>query len=110
MRSFISLDYSVLISDEKKDNAINIHLNYAYTVVRSAVARSLVLYGWLPQLGLFHHSEVNAFNLADDFIEPFRPLVDLLVWNLLEKRITLSKSQSSIKTTINQIPASSTAL
>ena len=70
---------------KEEDNAINIHLNYAYTVMRSAVARSLVLYGWLPQLGLFHHSELNAFNLADDFIEPFRPLVDLLVWNLLEK-------------------------
>jgi len=70
---------------KEEDNAINIHLNYAYTVVRSAVARSLVLYGWLPQLGLFHHSELNAFNLADDFIEPFRPLVDLLVWNLLGK-------------------------
>lgn len=70
---------------KEEDNAINIHLNYAYTVVRSAVARSLVLYGWLPQLGLFHHSELNAFNLADDFIEPFRPIVDLLVWNLLEK-------------------------
>ena len=70
---------------KEEDNAINIHLNYAYSVMRSAVARSLVLYGWLPQLGLFHHSELNAFNLADDFIEPFRPLVDLLVWNLLEK-------------------------
>lgn len=64
---------------------INAHLNYAYTVMRSAVARNLVLYGWLPQLGLFHHNELNAFNLADDFIEPFRPLVDLLVWNLFNK-------------------------
>ncbi|STP05991.1 type II CRISPR-associated endonuclease Cas1 [Haemophilus parainfluenzae] len=79
----------------KEDNAINIHLNYAYTVVRSAVARSLVLYGWLPQLGLFHHSELNAFNLADDFIEPFRPLVDLLVWNLLEKEL-LSQNLSPL--------------
>ena len=70
---------------KEENNAINIHLNYAYSVMRSAVARSLVLHGWLPQLGLFHHSELNAFNLADDFIEPFRPLVDLLVWNLLEK-------------------------
>ena len=79
----------------KEDNAINIHLNYAYTVVRSAVARSLVLYGWLPQLGLFHHSELNAFNLADDFIEPFRPLIDLLVWNLLEKEL-LSQNLSPL--------------
>ena len=67
--------------------------------MRSAVARSLVLYGWLPQLGLFHHSELNAFNLADDFIEPFRPLADLLVWNLREKGLVttnlspLSKQQ-----------------
>ena len=59
------------------------------------MARSLVLYGWLPQLGLFHHSELNAFNLADDFIEPFRPLVDLLVWNLLGKRL-LSQNLSPI--------------
>ena len=80
---------------KEEDNAINIHLNYAYTVVRSAVARSLVLYGWLPQLGLFHHSELNAFNLADDFIEPFRPLIDLLVWNLLEKGL-LSQSLSPL--------------
>ena len=65
-----------------QENPINTHLNYAYTVLRSAVARSLVLYGWLPQLGLFHHSELNPFNLADDFIEPFRPLVDLMVWQL----------------------------
>ena len=51
-----------------------------------------MLYGWLPQLGLFHHSEVNAFNLADDLIEPFRPLVDLLVWNLVEKGLPLKIS------------------
>lgn len=80
---------------KEEDNAINIHLNYAYSVMRSAVARSLVLYGWLPQLGLFHHSELNAFNLADDFIEPFRPIVDLLVSNLLEKGL-LSKNLSPI--------------
>lgn len=67
------------------ENHINAHLNYAYTVLRSAVARSITLYGWLPQLGLFHRSEQNPFNLADDFIEPFRPLVDLLVWELLQQ-------------------------
>lgn len=64
------------------ENSVNSALNYGYTVMRSAVARAVVLYGWLPQMGLFHHSELNAFNLADDFIEPFRPLVDLLVFEL----------------------------
>ncbi|QGM81410.1 type II CRISPR-associated endonuclease Cas1 [Otariodibacter oris] len=68
-----------------QENSVNAHLNYAYTILRSAIARSLVLYGWLPALGLFHHSEVNPFNLADDFIEPFRPLVDLCVWHLWQE-------------------------
>ncbi|MDH2997410.1 subtype II CRISPR-associated endonuclease Cas1 [Pasteurellaceae bacterium LFhippo2] len=68
-----------------QENNINAHLNYAYTVLRSAVARALVQYGWQPALGLFHHSEVNSFNLADDFIEPFRPLVDLMVWKLWQE-------------------------
>ncbi|VEH67462.1 CRISPR-associated endonuclease Cas1, subtype II/NMENI [Rodentibacter pneumotropicus] len=75
------------------ENAVNSALNYGYTVMRSAVARALVLYGWLPQIGLFHHSELNAFNLADDFIEPFRPLVDLLVIQLAnEDRLSINLS------------------
>lgn len=52
-------------------------LDYGYAVVRAAVARSLVAHGLNPALGLQHCSELNAFNLADDLIEPFRPLVDL---------------------------------
>lgn len=68
-----------------QENHINAHLNYAYSVLRSAVARALVQYGWLPALGIFHHSELNPFNLADDFIEPFRPLVDLKVWHLWQQ-------------------------
>lgn len=63
-----------------QENSINAHLNYGYTVLRSAIARTLVQYGFLPVLGLQHHSELNPFNLADDFIEPFRPIVDLLVY------------------------------
>lgn len=54
----------------------NAALNYAYAVVRAAIARSLVSYGFLPAFGLFHCSEQNAFNLADDLIEPYRPFAD----------------------------------
>lgn len=54
----------------------NAALNYGYAVVRAAIARTLTGYGFLPAFGLFHHSEQNAFNLADDLIEPYRPLVD----------------------------------
>jgi CRISPR-associated protein Cas1 len=57
----------------------NAALNYGYAVLRGAIARGLVAHGLHPTIGLFHDSEQNAFNLADDLIEPFRPLVDLHV-------------------------------
>jgi CRISPR-associated protein Cas1 len=57
-------------------------LNYGYAVVRAGVARSLVAAGLLPALGLKHASASNAFNLADDLVEPFRPFVDLAAWRL----------------------------
>lgn len=57
----------------------NAALDYGYAVLRGAIARGLVAHGMHPPIGLFHASEQNAFNLADDLIEPFRPLVDLHV-------------------------------
>ena len=58
---------------------VNAALDYGYSVLRGAIARGLVAHGLHPTVGLFHDSEQNAFNLADDLIEPFRPLVDLHV-------------------------------
>ena len=58
---------------------VNAALDYGYAVMRGACARALVQHGMLPSLGLFHSSEQNAFNLADDLIEPYRPIVDLHV-------------------------------
>jgi len=55
-------------------------LNYGYAVVRSGVARALVASGLIPAFGLQHASVSNAFNLADDLFEPFRPFVDVLAW------------------------------
>ncbi len=57
----------------------NAALDYGYAILRGAIARGLVAHGLHPTIGLFHDSEQNAFNLADDVIEPFRPLVDLHV-------------------------------
>jgi len=57
----------------------NAALDYGYAVLRGAIARGLVAHGLHPTVGLFHDSEQNAFNLADDLIEPFRPIVDLHV-------------------------------
>lgn len=63
-------------SQERWTNAA---LDYGYAVLRGACARAVVAHGMLPSIGLFHSSEQNAFNLADDLIEPYRPIVDLHV-------------------------------
>lgn len=65
--------------DRAQARWINSALDYGYAIFRGTIARALVAHGFLPALGLFHHSEQNAFNLADDVIEPYRPIVDLHV-------------------------------
>ncbi len=57
-------------------------LNYGYIILRSAVARSLVGSGLLPTLGIHHHSRYNAYCLADDIMEPYRPFVDRVVMKM----------------------------
>lgn len=64
----------VRADDSDRRNAL---LNYGYAVIRAALARACVAAGLLPVLGLHHASKTNAFNLVDDLLEPFRPLVDL---------------------------------
>lgn len=56
---------------------VNALLNYGYTVLRAATARAIIAAGLHPTIGLFHANRGNAFALADDLMEPFRPLVDL---------------------------------
>ncbi|QEC52784.1 CRISPR-associated Cas1 family protein [Anseongella ginsenosidimutans] len=58
-------------------------LNYAYAILRAIVARSLVASGCLPAVGIFHRNQYNAFCLADDIMEPYRPVVDRLVLQVL---------------------------
>jgi CRISPR-associated protein Cas1 len=69
-------------SRERVGHPPNNALNYGYAILRAAVARSLVGSGLLPTLGIHHHNKYNAFCLADDIMEPYRPYVDLLVYNL----------------------------
>lgn len=57
-------------------------LNYGYTILRAAVARALIGSGLLPALGIFHRNRYNAFPLADDIMEPYRPFVDKAVYEL----------------------------
>lgn len=65
--------------DRSQPGWTNAALDYGYAIFRGAIARALVAHGFLPMIGLFHRSEQNAFNLADDVIEPYRPIVDLFV-------------------------------
>ncbi len=64
------------------NDPINAMLNYGYAVLRAAVARALVAAGLQPALGIHHHNRSNAFCLADDLIEPLRPLIDRRVRTL----------------------------
>jgi len=60
-------------------------LNYGYAVLRAVVARSLCISGLLPTLGIFHRNKYNAYCLADDIMEPYRPYVDEVVYGIIEK-------------------------
>lgn len=63
-------------------DGINALLNYGYTIIRSATARAVVAAGLHPSIGLHHSNDGNAMRLVDDLMEPFRPLIDLKVWQL----------------------------
>lgn len=67
---------------EREGDAPNNMLNYGYAILRSAVARALIGSGLYPAFGLFHKSRYNAFPLADDLMEPYRPFVDEIVYRL----------------------------
>ena len=60
-------------------------LNYGYAILRAVVARGLVSSGLLPTLGIHHHNRYNAYCLADDIMEPYRPYVDELVCDIMKK-------------------------
>ncbi|MBR3546528.1 MAG: type II CRISPR-associated endonuclease Cas1 [Bacteroidaceae bacterium] len=70
---------------DRNELGINSLLNYGYTILRAATARALVSSGLTPSLGIFHHNRSNAFPLADDLMEPYRPFVDEIVYHLCEE-------------------------
>jgi CRISPR-associated protein Cas1 len=65
---------------DQQAGGLNGMLNYGYTILRAATARATVAAGLHPTLGVFHKNEGNAMRLVDDLMEPFRPLMDLRVW------------------------------
>lgn len=67
---------------DRDEQGINALLNYGYSILRAATCRAIVSSGLLPAIGIYHHNRSNAYPLADDLMEPFRPFVDGVVYDL----------------------------
>lgn len=74
-----------------EENYINSSLNYGYSIILSAVNREIVSLGYITQLGLFHDNMFNQFNLSCDLMEPFRPIVDEIVYNMQPKKFDIDE-------------------
>ncbi|NVO04125.1 MAG: type II CRISPR-associated endonuclease Cas1, partial [Bacteroidetes bacterium] len=79
-------------------------LNYGYAILRAVVARCLVASGLLPTLGIHHHNRYNAYALADDIMEPYRPYVDEIVVNIITKGEDFNELNTSLKKQLLSIP------
>ncbi len=79
-------------------------LNYGYAILRAVVARGLVASGLLPTLGIHHHNRYNAYCLADDIMEPYRPYVDELVFSITQKHKIPIELTKELKSQLLSIP------
>lgn len=79
-------------------------LNYGYAILRALVARALVSSGLLPTLGIHHHNRYNAYCLADDIMEPYRPYVDELVLSIVKSGQDYEELTKDLKAQLLSIP------
>ena len=79
-------------------------LNYGYAILRSVVARSIVATGLLPSIGIHHHNRNNSFCLADDIMEPYRPVVDGVVRRLITNHENIAELTMDIKRELLSLP------
>jgi len=94
---------------ERFGSAPNSLFNYGYAILRAVVARNLAASGLLPTFGIHHHNKYNAYALADDIMEPYRPYVDFLVREITEKldfkwKVNGLPLKPNIKRLLLQIP------
>jgi CRISPR-associated protein Cas1 len=80
-------------------------LNYGYAILRALVARSLTSSGLLPTLGIHHRNQYNAYCLADDIMEPYRPYVDYIVYQIIRNNGKNLEMSPSMKKFLLEIPA-----
>ena len=79
-------------------------LNYGYAILRAIIARALVASGMLPTFGIHHHNRYNAYCLADDIMEPYRPFVDYLVYKIMDENEDITELTTALKKELLQIP------
>ena len=79
-------------------------VNYGYAILRAIIARALVGSGLLPTLGIHHHNRYNAYCLADDIMEPYRPYVDQLVLDIIQCNLEISDITRDLKMQLLGIP------
>ena len=89
---------------DRDGDAPNNLLNYGYAILRAIVARALAGSGLLPTLGIHHRNKYNAYCLADDVMEPYRPYVDRLVMEIFDKYPDCSELTKELKMELLQIP------
>jgi CRISPR-associated protein Cas1 len=82
----------------------NNFLNYGYAILRATMARSIVAAGLLPTLGIFHKNRYNAYCLADDLMEPYRPYVDQIVHQMINEFGPTEDMQKEHKVILLKIP------
>ena len=77
----------------RNDDPINSVLNYGYAIVRNTIIRDVVCAGFYPAIGIHHEGTFNSFNLADDLIEPWRAMVDVVAHDIVSSQTNLSREQ-----------------
>ncbi|MBO4638695.1 MAG: type II CRISPR-associated endonuclease Cas1 [Treponema sp.] len=77
----------------RNDDPINSVLNYGYAIVRNTIIRDVVCAGFYPAIGIHHEGPFNGFNLADDLIEPWRAMVDVVAHDIVSSQTNLSREQ-----------------
>ena len=100
-RLFAEIEY---FSRDRYGMPPNNLLNYGYAILRAVVARAIVSSGMLPTMGIHHHNKYNAYCLADDIMEPYRPYVDQLVAEMVDSGIDISTLTTEIKSKLLSIP------
>jgi CRISPR-associated protein Cas1 len=100
-RKYWTLLFGYEFRSDQNGGGINGLLNYGYTVLRATTARAVIAAGLHPSIGLHHSNDSNAMRLVDDLMEPFRPMIDLKVWQLHrhgEKEVSPETKRALVRT------------